>query len=470
MIRSIITLLLFVALKFAMHCEENASTTEGPLKQILYEVSSSFEGNLLIKFPWPICGDTVPTSKYLPIRAGTSTGSTRFEVATLTIYGVIRGKDISTYKISNYKMLFYVYVSGLNTLFKLYVEVEYTNKISIQLNRQIKSINVTEDSRCVKKSKNKCLFQIDKLKSKYKKNDLSILMLNGWNQVGFVDIAWEELYLLHIYNTSSIKHRSFIPWNTTLPNTCAMRDQYVAQNLNKIKYFELDMDFTYGQRDGLNTVLSCFREIASENNVTIGIKARYTKKYKIAKFELSGKRRAKNKFYKLLAKRKLDMCIENTCIHWIMVVAEKTNAPELTDASDSILTSAPVSIKTILKNKIKKAVSSIRKLLNRLKKIKFKDSDFATKTPEEKVKKVATRVEKAINRFQKKKNSTPHSRLNTERANSSMQKSIVYIVLIAATVLLLIAAGVFAFKTQQGKLQKDLCTDQSVLRKWTNEN
>ena len=52
----------------------------------------------------------------------------------------------------------------------------------------------------------------------------------------------------------------------------------------------------------------------------------------------------------------------------------------------------------------------------------------------------------------------------------SMQKLIVYIVLIATAALLLIAAGVFAFKTQQAKLQKDLCTDQSVLRKWTNEN
>ena len=68
--------------------------------------------------------------------------------------------------------------------------------------------------------------------------------------------------------------------------------------------FELDMRFTYGQMDGLNTVLSCFNEIASENKVNIMIDGVYTTKYTIAKFELSGERSAKNEFYKLLEKRK----------------------------------------------------------------------------------------------------------------------------------------------------------------------
>ena len=124
-------------------------------------------------------------------------------------------------------------------------------------------------------------------------------------------------YKFYMLGQNSIKHRSFIPWNTTLPNECAKQDQYVVQNLDRVKYFELNMGFTYGQMSGLNTVISCFREIASENKVKVKIDGVYTTTYTIAKFEVQGERSAKNEFYKLLTdRRKSAKCIEYTCIHW----------------------------------------------------------------------------------------------------------------------------------------------------------
>ena len=210
-----------------------------------------------------------------------------------------------------------------------------------------------------------------------------------------------------------IKYRSFIPWNTALSDACAKRDQYVVQNLKKVNHFELNMDFTYGQMDGLNTALSCFREIASENKVKVKIHGAYTTKYTIAKFEVQGERSAKNKFYKLLTERKKSgMCIEYICIGWYMDELEGN----VTHAPEGNVTHAPI-------GNITHAPDSVLK----------------------------------------------HSRLNTEHAHSSMQKLIVYIIVITVAALF-IAAGVFVFKTQQGKPQKDLFTDQSVLRKWTNEN
>ena len=122
--------------------------------------------------------------------------------------------------------------------------------------------------------------------------------------------------MFHIPDSKLIKHRSFIPSNTALPNTCAMRDQYVVQNLDK-KHFELNMDFTYGQMDRLNTALACFREIVLQNNVKIKIDGAHTTKYTIVKFEVQREYSAKNNFYKLLAYRtKSGKCIEYTCIHW----------------------------------------------------------------------------------------------------------------------------------------------------------
>ena len=57
---------------------------------------------------------------------------------------------------------------------------------------------------------------------------------------------------------------------------------------------------------------------------------------------------------------------------------------------------------------------------------------------------------------------TKHSRLNTKRAHTSKQTTIVYIVVIVATVLVLIAAGVFVLKMQQVKPKKaDLFTDMN---------
>ena len=68
----IVVLLLFVALNLAMYCGEDESTTEYQPKQILYKVGFRFNGK--VKFKWQTCGKSVPTSKYLPIRAGTRTG------------------------------------------------------------------------------------------------------------------------------------------------------------------------------------------------------------------------------------------------------------------------------------------------------------------------------------------------------------------------------------------------------------
>ena len=327
MFRLIIFLLLFVTIKLTMHCGEHTSTTKGQLKRVLYEVDSKFNGK--VGFTWQTCRN-VPTSKYLPIRAGTSTDRTRFEVALLNMNGVITGKFISKYEIQIYRMLFYIYVTWQSTVLRLYVEIKYTNKIYIQVNRnKIKSIDVDKDSRCLTKFKYGCKFKIEKLKSRYKKNILWISMLNGWNQIKFSNILWKTYYLLHIYNPELIKHRSFIPWNTTLPTECAKWDQYISRNLYKVNYFELNMDFTYGQMDGLNTVLSCFKKIVSENNIKVKIDGVYITKYKTAKFELSGTHSAKNEFYKLLVDRKKSAkCIEYICIHWNMDVSEhvKNNA------------------------------------------------------------------------------------------------------------------------------------------------
>ena len=157
------------------------------------------------------------------------------------------------------------------------------------------------------------------------KKRLKMLMLNGWNQIAF-KVIWSGGYKFIIDENNVIKHRSFIPWNTTLPNACAMRDQYVTQHLNRVKYFELDMDYTYGQMYGLNTVIACFNEIASENNVKVTIHGTYTKKYMIAKFEVKGGLRAKNMFYTLLVDRtKSAKCIEYICIYWNGLTYTKTN-------------------------------------------------------------------------------------------------------------------------------------------------
>ena len=56
---------------------------------------------------------------------------------------------------------------------------------------------------------------------------------------------------------------------------------------------------------------------------------------------------------------------------------------------------------------------------------------------------------------------TTHSSLNVKRVHTSMQKTIVYIVVIAAAALLFIAAGVFALIMQQDKSKQDLFTDMN---------
>ena len=370
------------------------------------EANLKFNGK--VKFAWQTCGKNVPTSKYLPIQAGTITGNTRFEVVSINQFGWFTQRDILNRPHKNYKMLLYIYVSGQSTVFELNLEFIFMKKLYIQPNRnEINLIDVDKNT-CVTNSIDGCKLEIDKFSEDraYKNTVLTTSMLNGWNQIGFLNNTRNTLYKFSIPGQNLIKYYSFIAWNTTLPDACVKRNQYVVQNLNKVNQFELNMDFTYGQMDGLNTALSCFREIASENNVNVTIDGAYTTKYTIAKFELSGERSAKNEFYKLLTDRtKSAKCIEYTCIGWYM------------DELEGNVTHAPI-------DNITHALDSVPK----------------------------------------------HSCLNTEHTHSSMQKLIVYIIVITVVALLLIAAGVFVFKTQQGKPQKDLFTDQSVLRKWTNEN
>ena len=492
-------------------------------------LDSRFNGN--VAFSSQTCGKSVPTSKYLPIRAGTSTGSTRFEVMRLGFEGWIRGSDRSKYKLENYKLLFYAYVAGQITVFTLYLSGPDINKIDMQVNRnEIKSINADGDNRCVTNSTDGCELRVKKLRG-YQENKLWISLFNGWNYLGLGNIVWGSNYQLYIYLNNTITQSSFIPWNTTLANECAKWDQQVIQNPSKVDSFELDMRFTYGQRNGLNTVLSCFNEIASENKVNVTINSTYIFKYTIVKFEAQGDRNAKNEFYKLLAEReKIFKCIENSCIYYKL---SDKNAPEHENIQGSDFAN-----KTLVEKKLQEAaagvkeaidalqeistikkgpVSAVNKLIEKLNKtaagIKelINISDFANKTlVEKKLQEAAAGVKEAIDalqeistikkgpvsavnklieklqeaaagvkklidavkeKFKKGLNSVPeYSYLNTERVHSSVQKLIVYIVAITVVALLIIAAGVFAFKTQQAKSQKDVFTDQSVLRKWTNEN
>ena len=102
----LILVLLFVAIKLAMHCEENVSTTGGHIQHILCEANSKF--NVKVKFSWQTCGKNVPTSKYLPIRAGTITDNTRFEVVPTNQFGWFTARDILNRPHKNYKMLLYI--------------------------------------------------------------------------------------------------------------------------------------------------------------------------------------------------------------------------------------------------------------------------------------------------------------------------------------------------------------------------
>ena len=357
----LIILLLFATIKLSIYCGENKYTTAYRIWRVLYEVDSRFNGK--VRFKWQTCGKSIPTSKYLPIRAGTSTGNTRFEVVPLDMYGGIGGRYISKYKIQKYKILFYIYVTGKSTVLKINLRTTHNKNIYIQLNRnKIKFIDMEKDSRCLIKSNDGCKCRVDRL-TKYSiayeriKNKLSILTLNGWNQIKFSNTVWKAYYEFYIQNENSIKHRSFIPWNTTLPTECAKQDQYVLQNLDEVNYFELNMDFTYGQMDGLNTVLSCFKEIASENKLNVKIDGAYTTKYTIAKFEAQGKRSAKNEFYKLLTNRKKSAkCIEYTCINWNIDMTVSVSDNSQCTANKAIAMSYPQSINMI---KVQLATNSI---------------------------------------------------------------------------------------------------------------
>ena len=105
MIRLVIVL-LFTIIQSAKKCEE-AFTVKGPLLRVLSQVSLKFKS---VEFKWQTCGESVPTSKYLPIRAGTIIGSRRFEVVPFNRHGWF-SKDMLKYKISNYRIIFYIYLT-----------------------------------------------------------------------------------------------------------------------------------------------------------------------------------------------------------------------------------------------------------------------------------------------------------------------------------------------------------------------
>ena len=322
MIRLIV--LLFTIIHSTKRCEEKVFTTRGQLQQILYEVSVKFRGK--VNFVWQMCGKSVPTSKYLPIRAGTSTGNTKFEVVASGRGTWMKGKVISKYSIPNYRMLFYIYVSGENAVVNMVIRTRESQRIYIQQNdKTLASLKSCQYYTCpfyiFVGCKTKRYYWRDVIKQ------ITMSMLNGWNQIKFINIMWTANYLFRLKQNNAIRHRSFIPWNTTLPNACAMRDKYVAQHLNKVKHFELDMDYTYGQTYALKTVIACFKKIALYNHVNITINATYIKRHKIAKFEVQGNRSAQNGFYKLLVDRtKSAECIEYVCIHWSMNMIVPTHS------------------------------------------------------------------------------------------------------------------------------------------------
>ena len=249
---------------------------------------------------------------------------------------------------------------------------------------------------------------------------------------------------------------------------------------------------------GLYTVLSCFREIALENYLTLKINGIYTKRYTIAIFEIQTDFTTKAFFYKLLTDRKKSgKCIEYICINWHMNESgdnitdtdgdnitdtdgdnitdtdgdniTDTDGDNITDTDgDNITQGFILAInKTLAEEKLKKAAGSVEKAINELKEISKKSPVSAINKLVKKLKEVVAGIKKLIDALKEKSkkgiNSVlKHSHLNTERADSSMQKSIVYIAVIVVAALLFIAAGVFVFKMRKVKSKKqDLFTNMN---------
>ena len=122
---------------------------------------------------------------------------------------------------------------------------------------------------------------------------------------------------------------------------------------------------------------------------------------------------------------------------------------------------AAVTQKKLAKEKFKQILANIKELNNIFIKLFKSKKDFDAAMKE------SDAAMKESNAAMKKSDAAMKKDLNAKSEYSFMQKLIVYIVI--ATVALLVA-GIFALIIQQAKSKKDLFTDESVLRKWTNEN
>ena len=251
---------------------------------------------------------TIPVYPYLPVRAGQISKHIMYTVVPLN-KDSIKGSGI-TEPIFN-SLLFYIKVLVYQTTFRILIAFQKSSIAAIVNNKSTIHMDSLKDL-VYNHTKQRSLVHLHE----YTKKVLVLDLLNSWNQLYFNQVD-SCTYRFSIYQNKDAILAPFIPWNTVLPPSCYRRDQYARDQLEHICGFDLPMDFTYGQKFGLEAVRRCLWRLMHRHSINATILTSFTRKYTLASFYIDGSHLDRHKFYQLLINRNVSFeCIEYACIDW----------------------------------------------------------------------------------------------------------------------------------------------------------
>ena len=191
------------------------------------------------------------------------------------------------------------------------MDITTETPLNVQINTVIKKIHGRVQKICHKNWIGHCNY-VSRLVPE--KRHLNIMVAKGWSQVMIKRIIYEKNYFIHLERNAFIHYTSFIPWYTRVPAYCEISNEWLRKYIYFVNYIQVQMNFTYGQSNGLHRLQECLNsKINTKNEFHWSLAWQQRFNSAIIKFE--GNKEMKLKFLKLFINRDISgECIEYTCI------------------------------------------------------------------------------------------------------------------------------------------------------------
>ena len=301
----VLFLLLCIDFTIHSHCKTKINRVGGYVQEVLLNTHSILDIADSLHLPHCCLSDS---SYYLPLRPGFNAIVRTY----LTIINLNRLRNSLQQIHSKYNADYIFYIHAPKNL-PVQLKLSTKGIISLYVNDKliVKHLNKSfKDCLCVDNSclnfKFGCIYYINKM--------LHIGPL--WNKLLIANISYNTFIYLKPHLQCKIT--PFIPYRTNFKPQCEQYEKQAKLHIRNISFIKVDMAFTYGQKIGLDKLISCLHTLVLSTVKGLTLHGNLTLDYQFAIIAVLGTNKIREQFLNIIFNRKKShKCFSYTCVWYL---------------------------------------------------------------------------------------------------------------------------------------------------------